>query len=175
MDFEFFESLSADEAEQYRQSFLREASKGFNETASELRRDGIIPDFSVDSINTVFVWVVKKLRTIPMEPDESLPVWIRESEDYIESLFDFDDDSKTLVLRAAYYLGESFNQYSDELHWGTGNTNFAEQNMPVITGFKKEMELAPLLITENIFFRILLNEAPLSDIERAVNSWLSDC
>ena len=173
MDFSFFESLSTDEAEQYLQSFLREAGKGFQHTAEELRRDGVLPDFSVSSISIVFAWIVKKLRTIPMDPDESLPKWIRQSDDYIESLFDFDDDSKTLVLRAAYYLGESFNQFSDELHWGTGNTNFAEQNMPVITGFKKEMELAPLLITENIFFRILLNGAPDNDAEEAVKVWLS--
>lgn len=169
MDFTFFESLSTSEAEQYLQSFLREAGKGFQQTAQELRRDRITSDFSINSISQVFGWILKRINTVPMEPDESLPEWIRQS----DGLFDFDDASKTLVLRAAFYLGESFNRYSDKLYWGTGDTDSAKQNMPVVKGFKREMELSPLLVTENLFSRISNHGAPSSDIEQAVKSWLS--
>lgn len=106
--------------------------------------------------------------------NSSLPAWIRECDSYLSGLEEFDEPSKVLVLRASYYLGESFVRYSDKLSWATGNLDTAEQNMPVITGFSDELEMAPMLVTENLFLRILADGAPYEDINRAIESWLSD-
>jgi hypothetical protein len=55
-----------------------------------------------------------------------------------------------LVLRAAYFLGESFAKDYPELHWGRGNRETALQNMPVISGFKGNIEMPPIMVTENL-------------------------
>ena len=82
-------------------------------------------------------------------------------------------NSGYLVLRASYYFGESFVQHSNKLEWSTGNIETAEQNMPVITGFKYDIEMAPMLIIKNLFMRIVVRDVPTTDIDKAINTWLS--
>lgn len=174
MDYSFFESLSKKEAEIFLENYLSVESKAVAEMVAEAEKDGINADFSIQSTSYVLKWILDKVKTIPKETDSSFPAWIRECYSYVSGLVDFDEPSKVIVLRASYYLGESFVRYSDELSWATGNSDTAEQNMPVITGFKGQIEMATMLVTENLFLRILEDGAPTEDINRAIESWLSD-
>jgi hypothetical protein len=54
-----------------------------------------------------------------------------------------------------------------------GDPETAQQNMPVITGFGNQLELSPILVTENLLRRALKGAAP-DAIERAVNRWVAD-
>ena len=73
----------------------------------------------------------------------------------MKGLYSFDDFSKVLVLRASYYLGECFVRNYNNLSWNIGLTHTAVVNMPVITGFKKKIELAPILVCENLLRRLV--------------------
>jgi hypothetical protein len=173
MDFEFFESLSQEKAKKFLENFLNVEKEKVSEMINDAQKEGIIADFSITSISIVFKWLVKKLKIIPHTPDTELPEWIRKCDSYIQNLFDFDETSSIIVLRAAYYLGESFVRNYPKLHWTTGDRNYAEQNMPVIAGFKKGIEMAPILISENIFRSIHSKLDNEDCIDVAVNGWVS--
>lgn len=102
-----------------------------------------------------------------------LPAWITATEDYRRGLFEFAEESKPLVLRTVYYCGECFVRTFDELKWAVGDNATAQRNMPVITGFGNGIELAPILVTENLFRRILTEDPGTDAIERAISRWSS--
>jgi len=173
MDWAFFENLTRTEAESFLENFLRESSNGFNGMVPELERGGVHPDFSIESNPELFGWLASRLKTLPKEPDESLPEWLRRSESYTKYLFDFDERSRIYILRVAYYFGESFNRVSDKLSWATGNRTTAQQNMPVITGFKKNMELAPIAMSEGLCKGFAAGTRSILDVEVAIKEWCS--
>lgn len=109
----------------------------------------ILANFSVDSIVPVYKYGIKNLKTISKEVDQSLPDWINKSSSYLDNLFEIDEPSNKLILRMAYYLGESLIRTYSSLSWSTGNQETAVQNMPIVTGFKYNMEMAPILVAEN--------------------------
>lgn len=173
MDWGFFESLTKAEAELFLKNFLRESGVGFERMVPDLSRNGVRSDFSLDSIALVYRWVLPKLKTSSKEPDKSLPEWLLQSESYTKYLFEFDDDSKVLILRAAYYLGESFSRASDGLSWSTGDRKAAHQNQPVVVGFENRMELPVLGVAEAIFNGLVAGTRSLEDMEQTIEKWRS--
>jgi hypothetical protein len=59
------------------------------------------------------------------------------------------------------------------LHWSIGNPEFVKKNMPVVTGFKSEVELAPIMVVENIYSRILRGAASAEAIDVMRDHWQS--
>jgi hypothetical protein len=173
MDYEFFESLSIEDAEKYLDNYLRVERDAVSKTLPEIEKDGITADFSIDSVVPVLKWFLKDIKTVKKKREEKLPDWIAVTMDNPDEYEEFDDNSGYLVLRASYYLGECFVRYSKKLEWSTGNIETAEQNMPVVTGFKYDIEMAPMLIIKNLFMRIVVRDAPYTDIDRAIKTWLS--
>ncbi len=106
MDFSFFESLSKQEAESFLNNYLSVESKAFLGMIGLIEKDNIIVDFSIQSIPIILKWIFDKIKTIPMQIDETLPKWLIECDSYSKGLFDFDEPSKVLILRASYYLGD---------------------------------------------------------------------
>lgn len=171
MDFEFFEKLSRAEAEAFLQRFLETESLKINNTAKEGVADGMRMDYSIKSITPFMRWVLTKLVTVPEQPDPAVPAWLQNCESNAKHLFDFDDRSKELVLQAGYYLGVSFVRSYRSLGWGVGDKETAVGNMPVVVGFQKNREMAPILIAENLFGRIVAEPQKVGDIEVAVERW----
>jgi hypothetical protein len=178
MDFQFFESLSHAEAVVFLNNFLNTERKAVEEMIVGARSEGVHADFTVASVPPVLKWVVGKLTTVPLIPDETLPSSIRETDTYSSSLFDFDEPSRVVISRAAYYLGQSFINYSALLSWSVGDSRrigkpkTVHQNMPVVTGFTFDLELAPIWVVENLSRRIIRQAAGNEAIDRAVEYWL---
>lgn len=170
MDFTFFEQLTKKDAELYLERFLSEETGQFNKMLSVFKAEHVTIDFSIESIFSVIEWVKLNLKTIPEKKDESLPFWIKESDSYMNGLYSFDEISRILILRTSYYFGECFIRTSKKLSWGIGQLNTAVYNMPVVTGFKKKMELAPMLICENLIRRLVEEDDP-SIINTALDYW----
>lgn len=173
MDFRFFESLTDTEALEFLNRFIAVEEKAVTDMVRGADQEGIQADFTISSVPSVLKWVAGKLKTFPRQPDETLPSWITKCESYARGLFDFSEPSKVLVLRAAYYLGDSFVRDSSALSWSVGNCNTAEKNMPVITGFRFNLELAPILVVENLFRRMIADDGSDAAIDLAMNSWLT--
>jgi hypothetical protein len=172
MDYGFFESSTPQEADTYLRRFLETEKSAVQEMTSDAKKSGISADFLIESVAPFLSWVLGKLKTTPRSPDQSLPEWIRKSASYQSNLFDFDEASKVLILRSAYYLGESFVRSFPMLSWATGNLDTAVKNMPVITGFRHQMEMAPMLVLENVFGGILSGSKSLVDLQKMVSTWI---
>jgi hypothetical protein len=174
MDFEFFENLSKDETDAFLRRFLEEESSNIRTMEKQCAAAGIKMDYSIESIPPFIRWVVKKLKTIPQEPDPEVPEWIRNTESHIKYSFEFDDPSKTLILQAAYYFGESFVRSHKSLRWSTGDTETAEANMPVVAGFEYDLELAPILVVDNLLAALVAEPDKSKVIEECVEIWNRD-
>src|ERR1051325_2958582 len=108
MDFAFFDSLTTAEAEDYLGQFLTETSRGIEELAGQAKAAGLATDYSVASIAPLMLWVLPQVQTTPVSQDSSVPVWIRQTMEYRDGLYEFTESARVTVLRSAFYLGESF-------------------------------------------------------------------
>jgi hypothetical protein len=173
MNFKYFEGLTKVEAKEYLDEFLFFGKgRGIKILEQKLHFTTDI-NYSVESISPIFKTLLTALKTVPQEPDLTLPEFIRNTESYKQNLFEFDEESKSVVMAGAYYLGESFVRNHEQLSWATGNTKFAQGNMPVVTGFKVKMELAVLLIAENMFGGIISGMCEENSIDVAIETWNS--
>jgi hypothetical protein len=173
MNFAFFENLTVQEAREYLDRFRALGNDVLPDLISAAEVDGVVADLSVASIEGVVGWVARQAVTFPLAPAPALPEWIRASDTYEANLFDFDEPSKVLILRLAFYLGESFARTYPQLSWGVGRKDTAPQGQPVITRFLHGMEMPVLLVAENLVARAASGESPAGDAARAVSVWES--
>ena len=171
MKFDVFEKLSPEEAETFLGQFLQVESVHIDGLVRQCSAEGVRADFGIDSIAPVMSWVAANLKTVPTAPDTQLPAWIRRTDSYAINLFELDELSKLLTLRASYYLGESFVRSHRVLRWTIGNRETAEANMPVVAGFQSELEMAPILIAENLLRRVVADPSKQADIDKAIHYW----
>jgi hypothetical protein len=173
MNFASFENLTVDEAREYLERFRSVGNEVLPDLISAAAADGVVADLSVASVEPVAEWIARQAVTIPLAPDPELPEWIRASDTYEANLFDFDESSKALILRLAFYLGESFTRAHRPLSWGVGRKDTAPQGQPVIAGFLHGMEMPVLLVAENFVARAAAGGPPAGEAARAVSTWES--
>jgi hypothetical protein len=171
MNYDLFHSMTIDEAREYLASFLVFGANRCNEIISENVHFTIEIDFSLETVGPVFHGLLGGLRTVPRQPDPSLPDFVLNSETYKENLFDFDEPSKLIVLAAGYYLGETFVRNYEQLVWSIGNNKYQEANMPVVAGFRAKLELAPVLVGENMLRGVISGTSDSASIDRAIEAW----
>jgi len=170
MKFHIFEAMSKSEAEEYLNEFLAFGKDRGMKVLESLSSETAL-NYTIESLSIIFKALIPILKTLPRAPDPKVPEFIRNTEEYEKGLFDFDDASNTIVLAAAYYLGETFVRKFPELKWATGNIDYRECNMPVVTGFKFNIELAPILISENIFRGGVSGLRDNASIDTAIEMW----
>lgn len=173
MNFAFFESLSLLEAQDYLARFLSETRRGFDQLAPEAQADGLLVDYSIESVPPLILWLIPKLQTFPLPEDPTVPMWIRQTREYAAGCYDFTESARIQILRTAFYFGEAFVRTFPQLRWGVGNQNSAEKNMPVVRGFRSAIELSPLLVVENMHRRSSLHRPTLESIYAILEKWKS--
>lgn len=171
MNFGFFLSLSELEAREFLERYLQVESENIGTILLRCRAEGIRCNYTVDSVPGVFHWIHARLKKTKTKPDPEMPDWILDSDSYWKYLFEFDAPSNVLILRASYYLGASFVNEFKCLHWTIGNKDTIEANMPVVSGFKHCMQMATIMIAENLFRRVSAEPTKIHDIEIAVQEW----
>lgn len=172
MDFEFFEKLTKSEAVRFLEEFLAFGENVHREMASAADLDGVRADFSISSIAPTLLWLLSKCKIKPEPEDLNVPEWIRRTEIYANSCFYFAAPSKPLILYGGFYMGQAMVLRREGLRWSTGNPLIAEKNMPVVCGLRVS-DMAPILVVENLFSRIIREPNKANDIEAAIDSWLS--
>ena len=170
MDFEFFENLSRSEAQQYLTRYIELEAGEIERLASTARCDGVLLDYSIGSLAPFFLWLGPRTALVRVEPDADVPEWIRVSMEEHGGFLDFDDESRLLVLRASYYLGESFVRTFPDLTWALGRADRAEANQPVVTGFVTGVDLPPLMVAENLLLDSKSDDFPRI-VATAVSAW----
>jgi hypothetical protein len=171
MDYDFFHSLTADEARSYLARFLTVEQQAINALQTCASQDAVEFDYSMSKLADTLKWFAKRVHINYVPIPEGVPDWVRNS--HPRGVREFDEESKSVVLRAAYYLGECFARLPG-LQWATGDSDYMEKNMPVIVGFRGGQELPPLLICETLFKRIA-DGGSLERIDSTLDSWLRDC
>jgi len=171
MDFEFFQRLTDEGAREFLGQYLLVESEKFETTRRRCIAERVRCDYTVESVAGVFHWIRPQLTTVKKQPDPNEPAWIRKSDSYVANLFEFDEPSKTLIVRASYYLGASFVNEFECLQWTIGAVDTLVVNMPVVSGFSFRKEMAAMMITENLFRRSISDPTKIGDIETAVRSW----
>jgi hypothetical protein len=172
MDHQFFDSLSVQQAMEFLDRFLQLGRQGVAKLQPSADAERLCLDYSLSSLPKVMKWMMRQVHFQWAPVPEEEPQWIRQV--HRDGLVEFDEDSKSTILRAAYYLGECFARLHG-MRWATGNPDYMEKNMPVVAGFENEQELSPLQVTENLFRRILARGAPDTHIDTAVQAWMRDC
>ena len=171
MNYPFFESLSASDAEVYLDRFLTVGREALEPLMRDAARCGIAADLSVASLTPVFDWLIGLASAVPLDPDPSVPEWIRATPVYARNHFDLDEGSKMLALRAAFYLGEAFRLAHPRLSWAVGRAETAPQGQPVVTGFKYSMEMPVLLVSTNMFARRLGDWPASPGVPEMIATW----
>jgi hypothetical protein len=171
MNFQFFESLTVQEAQEHLQYFLRTESVAFSSMIPDAERLGLAVNYSLESLPSILRWFVRDIQVTRVPVPDTEPEWVRSF--HKNGLTEFTEQSKYLTLRAAYYLGECFVRADRKLHWAIGNQEHMVVNMPVVTGFQFSKEMAPEMVCENLFRRIRGYDGPESDIDVMVEKWVS--
>lgn len=170
MNFSFFESLSIEEAQDHLDGFIKTEALAIEAMRSAAIDANVVIDFSMASLPGFLRWILPNIEVMRIRVPETEPDWIREF--HKDGLVEFTEESKYLVLRAAYYLGECFIQTSNRLSWGIGNLDSIEKNMPVVTGFRFKMEMAPLMVCENVYTGILGDGKSPDVMNTMISSWI---
>ena len=113
--------------------------------------------------------MARRSQTTPRAADLTLPTWLRETDTYSRGLYDLDDASLGMVMTLSYYLGEAFVR-THGLRWSVGRNDTAEQGQPVVGPFDRGMELAAILVTENLF-RAVIEGEDIDRLRTAVATW----
>ncbi len=152
MDYEFFSSLSDDEAGAYLARFRELEGQEVEKLVSRARADGVHTDFALRSIPGFLTWLRPSVQVVAVDPPDDVEPWIeRAMVEHHGGFLDLGDESRPLVLRAAFYLGESFVRSHPQLRWGVGRDDRAEYQQPVVTGFRTDADLPALEVAENLF------------------------
>jgi hypothetical protein len=172
MDYDFFQSLTAEGARAYLNRFLEVERQALEDMKPAAAREGVSLDYSMSTLADALKWMAKRVRIERLPVPAGEPWWIRQA--HRDGVAEFDDDSKSIVLRAAYYLGECFARRPG-LRWTTGNSEYMEKNMPVVAGFRLDQELPPIVVIDNMFARIAGDGGPLTRIDSTIEVWSRDC
>lgn len=164
MNFDFFNSLSIREAEDFLEQFLQTESFTVNLDYSSWKK------LSEKGLSNA-LWEYCKDLEIEENDHTPVPDWIRASSTFQKFNFEFGDIASKKLLRASYILGEWFCRNHENLKWGIGDKETALKNMPVVKGFRQDLELAPLLVTENLAARISSSDEGKEIFEIAVQKW----
>lgn len=169
MNFELFEAMSPTDAQEHLQDFLATESAAIEAMRPTIEEAGHTMDYSISSLAPILEWIFNRVqvRRVPVPHTEAN--WVRQAHE--GGLIEFPEDSIYLILRAAYYLGESFVRTYPSLRWGTGNPGYMEKNMPVVIGFISGKELAPVMVINNVFKRVLRGQGTISHIGRVISTW----
>jgi hypothetical protein len=171
MDFALIESMTPNEANAILHGFLESEKPAIEAMRVHSCNTDTCLNYRLDTLTESLKWFLRqvKVKNVPVPSTE--PSWIQHA--HKNGLYEFDEVSKTNVLHAAFYLGESFVQANEKLKWAIGNPEMIQKNMPVVTGFQRGHELAPLMVVENVFLRILGDRVPLTHLDKMVEVWHS--
>jgi hypothetical protein len=172
VNYEFFESLTLEEAHAYFQRFLTVERQAVEEMKPAAAARGLELNYSMSSLADVLKWMMEGARAVRVPVPEDEPWWIRQA--HADGLIQFDEDTKTMILRAAYYIGECFARLPG-LRWTTGDLEYMQQKMPVIAGFRNDQELPPLVVMDVVFARVIGRGLPATEADETIRVWLNKC
>ena len=168
MDLQFFERMSEQEAAEYLRRFLATEGAAAATLVAAADADGVAAGYGADDLVPVLRWAVRRDGAALRDADAGLPRELLDDERERAAALELPAGAESLVLRAAYYLGETFVRLRPRrLRWASGDREAITENQPVVTGFTRDMELPVILVVENLFRRAGDEES----VPRLVSAW----
>jgi hypothetical protein len=166
-----FADLTLEEAREFLDYFLASGRAAVMDLAPSAKRAGVTLDYSLLSLSKALEWFAQQLtfQRVPLPADT--PDWVRAS--VSPDMIEFDDASKLLIGRASYYFGECFARLPG-MRWTTGDPEYAEKHMPVVTGFSKGVDLPPLMVVKNLMMDIVEGQ-PRDSLLTCIEMWSARC
>jgi hypothetical protein len=145
----FAEGTEAD-ARDYLARFLDDGAAGIEATRAEAKAAGVEADFSLASVSEMLCWLGTQVQLVEAAPPDGVPDWVQAVvTEHGGGFRDFAEASRSHVLRAAFYLGESLVTTYPVLRWDVGAADRPEVHQPVVTGFASGDDLAVLGAAES--------------------------
>lgn len=110
----------------------REAAEALMESyRGELTANGTPPDYILDSLVDIFVYMADKLRLELKSPppDRDMPKWLRDED---KPFLDFDAQSVPIVIALGFYLGNTWIKNYEHLEWRIGRKGMVYHGQPVV-------------------------------------------
>ena len=127
MSYNYFEKMDRSQANHFLEEYLQRSEAELGKLKADIEKEGIIVDYSIESIKNLSNWIAKHVFIEKTGKDESLPRWIKNDDIYLKNLFEFDDNSLTLIVVLSFYLGCCFIRNYSVLQWSIGNRDTALQ------------------------------------------------
>jgi hypothetical protein len=169
-----FSKLNPADAKATLESFLRHGREDMPRLVDECRANGVILNFSPESILHAVNWAMPQLKSFPRPENPNVPEFIRNTDTYRSGLYDWDKASQELIDVIGFYFGEAFVRSFPQLKWTCGDQEFAFANMPVVAGFAHRKELQPIWVLNNLIRRVTEHPEKRDDIGIAVKSWIDN-
>lgn len=163
--------LTQQEATLVLDRFLELGRDGLPVCAVVMREEDHTFDWSEQSLLQLFMTVAKRLHFEYRPLPNDVAQWVRDAPIHAKGLVEFDEQSRIWIMRVAYCLGEFFVRAYPALHWAVGARDFAEENMPVVAGFRGQTELPPLAVTEGMFSRVLAQGKAWDQVTTMIDAW----
>jgi hypothetical protein len=167
-----FADLTIAEAREFLDFFVESGSQAIADLTPAAARDGIEFDYTLSSLPNALGWIAAKLQFHRIPIPAETPEWLKAS--IPPDIAEFDDPSKMLMAHASYYLGECFARLPG-MHWTTGDPEYMEKHMPVVTGFSDGVNLPPLVVVKTLMSKVVGDGAPTTEFESVVAVWRRGC
>ena len=150
MDWWFFAEGTEADARDYLARFLDDGAAGVEALRAEAKAAGVEADFSLPSVAEMLRWLGTQVQLVEATPPDGVPDWVQAVvTDHGGGFRDFAEGSRSHILRAAFYLGESLVTTYPVLRWDIGAGDRPEVRQPVVTGFGSGDDLAVLRAAES--------------------------
>ena len=150
MDWWFFAEGTEADARDYLARFLEDGAAGVEAARPEAKAAKVEADFSPASVPEVLRLLGTRVELVEAAPPDGVPDWVQAVvTEHGGGFRDFAEGSRSLVLQAAFYLGESLVTTYPVLRWDIGAADRPEVRQPVVTGFASGDDLAVLRAAES--------------------------
>jgi hypothetical protein len=110
----------------------RDAAEALMESyRGELTANGTPPDYTLDGLVDIFVYMADKLRLelkSPL-PEHDMPKWLRDED---KPFLDFDAQSVPIVIALGFYLGNKWIRNFEHLEWRISRKGMVYYGQPVV-------------------------------------------
>lgn len=170
MNFELFSNMSTEDAELFLHSFQTQGKQWIISETRSFELEGIRMDYSMSSACALYRRTLAKTKYLVKE-NESIEPWIKTANIKYAKMVVIDEGSSESLLSTSYYIGQCFVRNYDTLYWAVGRTETAIAKAPVVSGFRNETELCPILVVENLIKRAILFPEMPHDIKSTIETW----
>lgn len=161
------------EAETFLSNFLAVEKNILQENQERIRQKNVAFDVTREHMASYFREFEPEVRPSYRDWGDRLPAAIRNQPLHIKGEAIYDEKAKMCLLRMGYFFGECLVREFSRLNWSVGDPDLANSGEPVVKGFPRGLECAPIHVCKNIIGRIDALDLSFQEFTKTLDSWRS--